>query len=805
MVQNELADENPPRVSALVFAVCLAAMAVGTVELAGTPQARSGGERAAFASAAVASGPIVPGLHGDHPLDERGVGAVLLGELNCAACHSQVKSLSAHHKAAPDLEEVGARVSPEFLRAFIADPSGVKPGTTMPHLLDGLPSEERSAAAEAITQFLVSRASTPFQHDVPDGTSAEAGGKLFHSVGCVACHAPRQAPGDGSSAPPVLAGSVGLEHLTEKYSVASLAEFLYDPLAVRPSGRMPDMGLSREEADSIANYLLVGQSDNRDQTVSAVNGYPLAAQGRAYFEKLNCAACHELDGIDSRAPQPLQRKLVGTDGCLSPGPSGVPDYKLTAEQRASIRVTLSAGDVPLLDQDALARTLTTFNCIACHERDDYGGVSTSLDAYFTSSEPALGNEARIPPQLTNLGAKLNPDWLQKVLFERGAVRPYMHTRMPQYGAANLAALPDLVEAADPAPPIEIPVFRGKQRGEMHEAAQQLVGSDMLACINCHTFNGKSSQAFRGIDLTTTAERLQPAWFKAFLINPQAHRPGIIMPLSWPGGEALRKELLEGDTEAQLNAIWSYLEQGRTARDPKGVRSEPTVVRVGDTPRTYRGRSGIAGFRGIAVGFPGGLNYAFNAENGALSGIWRGDFVRVRWDGQGAGDFNPAARAISLAQDVGFAQLQDASEAWPLKPVMTEEEPVNPDPLYPKRLGYQFHGYQLDADQVPTLHYSMGELAIRDRTVFDASTEAGALLRTIRFDSPGADSMYLRALTGKVEELSPTQFRVGGLRLTVPAGSALVRPMTGGEQASELLLLLEIPQGESKIEIRYEVL
>ncbi len=30
-------------------------------------------------------------------------------------------------------------------------------------------------------------------------------------------------------------------------------------------------------------------------------------------------------------------------------------------------------------------------------------------------------------------------------------------------------------------------------------------------------------------------------------------------------------------------------------------------------------------------------------------------------------------------------------------------------------------------------------------------------------------------------------------------------MTGGEQASELLLLLEIPQGESKIEIRYEVL
>ena len=791
MVQNELADENPPRVSALLFAVCLAAIAVGTAVLAGTPQAKGG--------------PIIPGLHGKHPLDERGVGSVLISELSCAACHSQVKSLSAHQKAAPDLADVGARVSPEFLRNFIADPTAVKPGTTMPHMLDGMPSEQRGEIAEAITQFLVSRSSTPFVHGAIDAASAESGSKLFHSVGCVACHAPRQAPGDGASAPLALSGAVDLGHTSAKYSVDSLAEFLYDPLTVRPAGRMPDMGLSREEARSIANYLLVGQPNDRDDAVTEVREFPLAAQGRAYFEKLNCASCHAMDGIETPSPIKPGAELVGTDGCLSPGPSNVPDYKLTAEQRAAIRVTLSVGEVPLLTHDELARTLTTFNCIACHERDDYGGVSPELDAYFQSSEPALGNESRIPPSLTQLGAKLNPDWLEKVLFEGGAVRPYMHTRMPQFGEANLAALPDLIEAADPAPPIEIPVFRGPDRGKLHEAAQQLVGSDMLACINCHTFNGKSSQAFGGIDLTTTAERLQPAWFADFLINPQAHRPGIIMPQSWPGGEALRKEVLEGDTEAQINAIWSYLEQGRTARDPKGVRSEPTVVTVGDTPRTYRGRSGIAGFRGIAVGLPGGLNYAFNAENGAFSGIWRGAFVRARWDGQGAGDFNPAARAISLAQDVGFARLEDASQAWPLRPLMTEEAPVNPDPLYPRRLGYQFRGYRLDEGQVPSLHYRIGEIAIEDRTVFDASSEAGALLRTLHFDAPAADALYFRALTGKVEELSPTQFREGQLQLTVPAGIALVRPMTGDDQASELLLQLAIPQGKSKIEIRYEVL
>jgi mono/diheme cytochrome c family protein len=796
VVQNELADENPSRVSALLIAACLAAIVVGTVDLAGTPQAAHDG-------AVESGGPTVPGLHGNHPLDERGVGAVLISELGCASCHSQMNSLAANPKLAPDLQEVGARVSPEFLRKFLQFPSTILPGTTMPHMLDGLPTDERGEAAEAITQFLVSRASTTIEREPLADSDVALGGKLFHSVGCIACHSPREAATQGGSVPSDQSGSVVLAHTPEKYSLASLADFLYDPLTVRPSGRMPDMGLSRAEARSIASYLLAAPTIN---FAPAATEFPLAAKGREYFQKLNCASCHALDGIPAAEPVQLNRELVGTEGCLSPQPpAGVPDFKLTAEQRASIRVALSVGDVPVLTHDALARTLTTFNCIACHERDDYGGVPPEVNAYFQSSEPALGNEARIPPQLTDLGAKLNPDWLEKVLFEGGAVRPHMHTRMPQFGELNLAALPELIEAADPAPPIEIPVFRGKQRGEMHTAAQQLLGSDMLACINCHTFNGKASPAFSGIDLTTTAERLQPAWFKAFLIDPQAHRPGIIMPQSWPGGEAQRTDVLEGDTDAQIDAIWSYLEQGRTARDPKGIRSEPTIVKVSDAPRTYRGRSGIAGFRGIAVGYPGGLNYAFNAENGAFSGIWRGDFVRVRWDGQGAGDFNPAARAISLAQDVGFARLQDANEAWPLKPVMTEEQPINPDPLYPRRLGYQFRGYQLDAGQVPNLLYRMGSLAIEDRTSFDSSSESGALVRAIHFDSPAADALYFRALTGEIEELSSTQFQVGNLRLTVPAGIARVRPMTGNEQASELLLQLEIPQGKSKIEIRYEVL
>ena len=784
----EQISEGVPRGFALVSAVLLSAVAVALVSLAGRP---SSAQRSAEDG-----GPVIPGLHGDHPLDERGKGAILIGELGCANCHADLSALSVSHKAAPDLSEVGARVSPEFLRKFIAQPSALVPGTTMPHMMDELPEAERQQAAEAIAQFLVSRASSKLQREPIASVASDAGRKLFHSVGCVACHDPREAAMEGAAAPASREGAITLEHMPEKYTLASLSEFLYDPLAVRPSGRMPDMSLSRDEARSIASYLLDRPTIH---FAPPATEFPLAEQGRSYYEKLNCASCHTMDGIADPADQPVQNMM---SGCLAPDPVGAPDYQLTAEQRQAIHAAAAAWGEPVDDQTALATTLTTFNCIACHEREDYGGVATEVDPYFGTDEPALGNEVRIPPTLSETGAKLNRDWLHKVLFDRARVRPYMHARMPQYGEANLAGLPDQFAAADPAPPIEIPVFRGKQRGEMHKAAQDLVGSDMLACINCHAFNGKPSPAMNGLDLTTTAERLQPAWFKSFLINPQRHRPGIIMPLSWPGGEALRQDVLEGDTDKQIDAIWSYLEQGRTARDPKGIRNEPTVLTVENEPLTYRGRSGIAGFRGIAVGFPGGMSYAFNAETGAMSGIWRGGFVRVRWDSQGAGDFNPAVRPIQLAKDLAFVQLENEEQAWPLMPVMTEEEPVNPDPLYPRRLGYRFRGYFLDEGKVPTLMHQAGAVAIEERTVPGAENE---LVHTIQFTTPDAQELHFRALAGAIERVSPNQFRVGNLQLTTPeSGRQILRP-AAEEGKQELILVLELPSGSSQIELRYEVL
>jgi hypothetical protein len=47
--------------------------------------------------------------------------------------------------------------------------------------------------------------------------------------------------------------------------------------------------------------------------------------------------------------------------------------------------------------------------------------------------------------------------MRKVLFDAETVRPYMHTRMPQFGEANLQHLPALFEKVDRLPKkVELP-------------------------------------------------------------------------------------------------------------------------------------------------------------------------------------------------------------------------------------------------------------------------------------------------------------------------------------------------------------
>jgi mono/diheme cytochrome c family protein len=718
----------------------------------------------------------------------------------------------------------------------------VQPGTRMPALLAHLAPDERRAAALALTHFLLDDERPQPEEATEDDRAL--GRTLFHSIGCVACHGPLEAtvfdatkdeedgdadwdedleppdadpvaadvaggsssaqgvPGPRATAPTEADRSrpnVSLMHVDRKYDAAGLAAFLFEPLRVRPAGRMPDMGLDRAEARALAVYLTsMTRVDDAGAPVSHFRrDERLAARGRELFEALRCAACHELAGTTPPSADVSCNLEAGERGCIAEATAADhrgPVYTLDDRTRAAV---CAPAPTAFNAEAEITREMVAFRCDACHVRGERSGVDPALSAYFRTTQPDLGEEARIPPPLTHVGAKLQPDWLRRVMFDGARVRPYMATRMPSFGEENLEGLVDELLRADGEvlPPYEMPVPEGDAAGAARDAGRTLLGTTGLGCVMCHDFNGTPSPGFRGLDLITTPERLQPAWLARFLVAPQTLRPGIVMPESWPGGVAAHQGILGGDTDAQVRAIWYYLTHGRTAHDPPGIRPAPSHLTVDGGVRVYRGRSRIAGFRGFAVGSAEGLHYAFDSELGALTALWRGEFVSVRWDGQGAGDFDPRAQPATLQRDLGVLRLESADSRWPTRAPRTKEAPRDRDPLLTARHGYRFRGYSIGADGVPTFRYSSGEVLIEERSGVVRRADREALRRTFVFDAPVATTLDLRLLGAGATKVSDREVALARVTMVLPEGARLL-------PREDAVLRVDLPQGRSSTSVEY---
>ena len=564
----------------------------------------------AFMSAAFAADahPRVIGfarIYSGEKTDTVAGGQLLLGELNCTSCHAADKSLDSYivKKQAPVLDSVGNRVRPNYLLKFLADPQTIKPGTTMPNVLAGLPEGERKEKVEAIVHFLATTGTIGEAAALRQ--SVNRGDNLYHNIGCLACHDPRK---EDSPKDP-LPTSIPIGTPSRKYTVPGLTQFLTDPLAVRPGGRMPHLNLEAQDARDIASFLLkdldissglqfalyegswdrlpdfskltpkevgeaggfdVGVTKKKDgfalrfdghinipkagnylfligsddgsrlfidgklvidndsihpfqqkrkqmqitaglhtvaveyfeqggdevlQVEFQAEGQPqqkldtliaappskkrdkpeegafvvsndLAAKGKEYFTTLGCASCHNLkkDGqqIVSKLTAPALAQLKGNGGCLADAPTKTPLYALNAKQKEAISAALAdakkSAREPLVKEELISRNLVRFNCVACHTRGQLGGVEEVRNPHFKSDMPEMGDEGRLPPTLTGVGAKLRPEWTQTVFNEGAKDRPYMFTRMPKFGTANVGTLVTALEELK-----RISNFEGRRR------------------------------------------------------------------------------------------------------------------------------------------------------------------------------------------------------------------------------------------------------------------------------------------------------------------------------------------------------
>ena len=706
------------------------------------------------ASVLIAQEPVLLGASIELP--ESVAGELIVSELGCAACHGG----EVDFKKGPDLSQVGARVQASYLRDYIARPHLKKPGTTMPDLLAGYSEEEKDEVAGALVDFLLGEQKEPLVLQKIDEEAAVRGEALFQEVGCAACH---------DSQEQGLANSAPLIALSEKYSVLSLTSFLEDPLKVRPDGRMPNMWLTHWEAEDLANYLLKGQ---KQPAADKEPEKPLnrAEEGRKFFSDLGCAQCHEpaaarIDFAKSFDTLSLEQNCSKAH------------YSLSDKQQKLLGSFSQKKEEPKLEH-SIALKMAQHNCYACHSRDGLGGVSPERDAFFTTTNLNLGEQARIPPHLTGVGAKLKPAALRRVLLSKGSVRPYMNTRMPRFGSANVEELVAWLGQADKQEPLAITHI--EDRGLASKTGHELVGVKGLGCNSCHTFFAEKSTSLNGLDLTVMWERLEEDWFHRYLLNPQEFNGDTIMPSFWPNGKSVRPEILDGDAEKQIDAIWQYLSKGQEARRPAGVRREPIAYGPeGDEAVMLRRQYTGIGKRGVGVGYPSGINLIFDAGKMSLGAIWKGDFAEMSpvWRGQGSGFVKEAGEGlVRLPAGPGLAKLESPDAKWPF---VAEGENA-PD--------LQLLGYSLDEKRRPTFRYQFEEIQVED--YFLDFAEGPKLRRKISFSKEVPEDFYFRlAWTEESGSLEKTE---SGWKLSEElffSSSAPVSVVKVGEGEEELRVSL----------------
>lgn len=687
-------------------------------------------------------------------------GRTLLGELGCVNCHDagEKGKVAVDPRTGPLLGEIARRASADWLVKWIANPTQIKPKTHMPDMIGEGLNEPNDAVN--ITHYLMSVGGGDPGPAEPLATEEEGykkGRELYHTLGCVACHgayeSPRAVFGLSTMSNDVPKADVPAPHgkLGGKWRPEALREFLLDPLRVHPSGRMPNMKLSQEEADFVTRYLLTQwNKDTKPVTGKFTVDPGRAALGKTAFAAKGCASCHEMGGgreevKSTIAARPLAQLAMGK-GCTDASDTKTPRFHFAAGDVEALTAGIESlktcvGAVAAIDKQE--QTIEALNCRACHMKDGIGGVAggpNGLDPYFKtlSEQSELGDEGRIPPALTLVGWKLTSNWTRQVLMEAGRARPYMSARMPQFGTAKVESLVAGMAAHDGEWP-DTDAEEPKSNDELVAAGRRLVGDKGLNCISCHVYGDLPPAGTAGPSITQFAQRLRFDWWRSYILQPRRFKPGTRMSEFYAAGKSSAVDVFKGSHLQQPEAMWAYFQLGEFGPAPSGLGSKGNDVKLApdSRPVVFRSFLSHAGSRGIAVGYPAGVHFAFDGNAVRLVEAWKGDFMDASgaWKGRGGNVTGGQGKAVWTApKGAPIALGNQQPAAWPEKTG--------------KDAGLAFKGYILDEAGIPTFQYS---LKSGDRTLTVAE----------RFTpGPTGEALFTRVLNVKGAKGAPFWINAG---------------------------------------------
>jgi len=331
-------------------------------------------------------------------------GRELFAKIGCARCHSDRET---------PLAGLGSKYAQAALAAFLLDPLRVDPSGRMPDL--SLLPEEAAVLSEA----LVESRNEAFEREVPPGDSAR-GRKLVLERGCLGCHALE----DGGR----------------------------PPNAFRPLPLGPDSGgkgcLSPEPGGRSARYAL--GAEDRACLEEFLRSPPDRSPAPAYrlartLREFRCTACHALDdsapaGLAEVAPPPLtgagdKMRVAWMEEVLLRKKRVRPWMELRmphfgAENAGFLpRAFAAAAGVdpaaeepePPVPPDRVREGVRLvgagdggLSCISCHDFKDRIALATR------------------GPDLTEMHARMRPDWFRRWLRDPGRIQP--GTAMPSFFA-----------------------------------------------------------------------------------------------------------------------------------------------------------------------------------------------------------------------------------------------------------------------------------------------------------------------------------------------------------------------------------
>ncbi len=499
-------------------------------------------------------------------------GRMVFSQHNCIKCHAPEAGYGATPmpellEIAPILAGIGDRVSEEWLVKWVADPKAMRPGTKMPQLVDPSTPEGLQQAAD-LAAFMVSTSSkNEIKPIVIDPKLVQAGGAVFHELGCVACHYPA---GENSSDD---SRRIPLNNIASKYLPDQLIAFLKKPEAFHPYTAMPNFQLSDTEADSLAHFL---HSESLGKETKMSYKFPKgdATRGAAVSESLQCGTCHP--GMPGAVSKAISLKGIfkmdwAEKGCVAKDvkQANLPHPNIDKKELEALLAFSKSGHGSL-SKDSYAefaeRQIDAKRCTACHSLDEKVSLLNTLHgstAKFAAHIKGLDERVdQTRPQLTFIGEMLHTSYIEAMLT--GTVkerpRPWLGTRMPVFSANAKPFAEGLsrLHGFNPSAPEKI-----KTDLERVKIGHSLIGAEGFACTTCHGDGDiKPTAAFEvgAINFSQISDRLREGYYYRWMDHPAAVMPGNKMPRYAEGNQSKLQNVLEGDASKQYEAIWQWIQE-----------------------------------------------------------------------------------------------------------------------------------------------------------------------------------------------------------------------------------------------------